>query len=289
MRLGGEAALAPQSTSPRPPRDDASDEEIAAALGAIQAADGYQSLADAVELHEDVLAATRVVALVDEELLDPSLTSERRVLLVLLRELSLDCRRRGGEIAARLLGVRLIAGAIMAADRAEQAAEVLDKFAPLAPLMDDALVRDALAAPPAAWPGELRPLMEQLAVDWREHGSLAAVTRLAGNQPAAASSGPGASPVRADVLTGHWRSTRILFEQPEDEHLVLRHDGSAETWIVRASGSNPVKRGRWVSADRALSVTWEDGSEWGQPFTFHEGQLVFPNVPNSRQFWKRIE
>jgi hypothetical protein len=284
----GEPASARQSP-PRAARDDASDAEIVEALGAIQTVDGYQALADAVELHEDVLAADRVVALVDEELQDPSLAGERRGLLVLLRELSLDCRRRGGETAARLMGVRLIAGSILAADRPEEAAEMLDKFAALAPVMDDALIQDALASPAGTWPGPLGPLLEQLAVDWREHGSLEAVTRLAANRPAGPPTAPSAVPVRADVLTGHWRSTRILFEQPQDEHLLLRADGTAETWIRTASGTNPSRRGRWASGDHSLTVAWEDGSQWRQPFTFHDGQLVFPNVANSRQFWERVE
>lgn len=37
-----------------------------------------------------------------------------------------------------------------------------------------------------------------------------------------------------------------------------------------------------------LSVSWEDGRQWGQPFTFYEGELVFPNVQNQRQFWEAI-
>jgi hypothetical protein len=38
----------------------------------------------------------------------------------------------------------------------------------------------------------------------------------------------------------------------------------------------------------SLHVTWADGGEWSQPYTFFEEQLVFPNVPNRRQFWERI-
>jgi hypothetical protein len=58
--------------------------------------------------------------------------------------------------------------------------------------------------------------------------------------------------------------------------------------VVTASGREPVTRGRWTAKGTALSVTWEDGRQWGQPFTFFEGQLVFPNVPNQRQFWEAM-
>jgi hypothetical protein len=93
---------------------------------------------------------------------------------------------------------------------------------------------------------------------------------------------PGGTP----TLAGHWRSTSIVFESPRDEHLVIRPDGTAETWIVTASSKTPITRGRWTVKGMMLSVAWEDGREWGQPFTFHEGQLVFPNRPNQRQLWE---
>ena len=69
---------------------------------------------------------------------------------------------------------------------------------------------------------------------------------------------------------------------------MLNANGTAETWTVTASGRTPVTRGKWNVKGTMLSVSWEDGREWGQPFTFHEGQLVFPSVPNQRQFWEVI-
>jgi hypothetical protein len=48
-------------------------------------------------------------------------------------------------------------------------------------------------------------------------------------------------------------------------------------------------RGRWKSQGTTLSVDWEGGRQWSQPFTFYEGQLVFPNVANQRQFWDLID
>ena len=68
----------------------------------------------------------------------------------------------------------------------------------------------------------------------------------------------------------------------------MRADGTAETWIVTASSKTPVTRGRWTTNEKMLSVTWEDGRQWGQPFTFYQGQLVFPNRPNQRQFWEAM-
>ena len=130
--------------------------------------------------------------------------------------------------------------------------------------------------------------MEQLARDWQEAGTLTAATRMA---EAAGTSAPPqvlcqpGSMVSLD--TGS--SPRIVFESPRDEHLVLRADGTAETWVVTASDRTAPKGGRWSSEGKTLGVDWEDGSQWSQPFTFHEGRLVFPNVPNRRQIWDRID
>jgi hypothetical protein len=79
-----------------------------------------------------------------------------------------------------------------------------------------------------------------------------------------------------------------VFDNARDEHLILREDGTAETWTVTASSRAPATSGRWTVKGTTLSVAWEDGREWGQPFTFYQGQLVFPNVPNGRQFWEVI-
>jgi hypothetical protein len=63
-------------------------------------------------------------------------------------------------------------------------------------------------------------------------------------------------------LVGHWRMTKIVFERPKDEHLVLEADGS---------------------------VSLAGRTRYPLPFTFYEGQLVYPNIPNRRGFWERIE
>ena len=98
-----------------------------------------------------------------------------------------------------------------------------------------------------------------------------------------------AEPARPQNLVAHWRNTRIVFESPRDEHLVLRGDGSAETWTVTASGKSAPVRGRWDAQARTLSIDWEDGAKWSRPFTFYQRQLVFPNVQNRRKFWDRLD
>ena len=69
---------------------------------------------------------------------------------------------------------------------------------------------------------------------------------------------------------------------------MLNANGTAETWVVTASGREPATRGRWTAKGITLNVIWEDGRQWGQPFTFFDGQLVFPNIPNQRQFWEAM-
>jgi hypothetical protein len=115
--------------------------------------------------------------------------------------------------------------------------------------------------------------------DWQGYGALAAAPLMA------QAPGPG----RAEPLIGHWRNTRIVFDSPRDEHMVLRGNGVVERWSVTASGRSGAVRGRWGTQANMLNLDWEDGSQWSRPFTFHDGNLVFPNVQNQRKFWQRIE
>ena len=168
---------------------------------------------------------------------------------------------------------------------------VLEKFAPLAVSMNVDLVRQAINTPGNNWPRPLLPLLEQLAIDWPKLGALAAATRMAASANAEPAPVPNPSPKPppgGPTLVGHWRNTRVIFENPRDEHFVLHENGTAETWQVTASSRTPVTRGRWSVNGTQLSVTWEDGRQWGQPFTFYQGQLVFPNISNQRQFWEAI-
>ena len=269
-----------------------SDLEIQQAAAAIEQADGYADIVAATERYAAVIASPRVVQLVDEALQNPALNESQRGVLLLERQLSLDCRALGAATAAKLLAVRVIAAGAVTADTPQQFAATLEKFSPLATVMNAALVRQALDTPGNSWPKPLLPLMEQLARDWPQLGALGAATRMANAATAAPAGAPNAvsspPPNQGPTLVGHWRRTSIVFESPRDEHLVLNSNGTAETWVVTASGREPVTRGRWTAKGTALSVTWEDGRQWGQPFTFFEGQLVFPNVPNQRQFWEAM-
>jgi len=93
----------------------------------------------------------------------------------------------------------------------------------------------------------------------------------------------------ARILVGHWRKTTIVFEQPKDEHLVLHADGTLENWIVTASSRSPMTAGVWRSEGKVLELLLEGQEHIAQPFTIYEGQLVFPNIPNRRRFWEKIE
>ena len=89
-------------------------------------------------------------------------------------------------------------------------------------------------------------------------------------------------------LIGHWRKTTIVFESPKDEHLVLNADGSAENWVVTADSRSEPVTGRWSVEGKTLTLSFGE-NENSKPFTFYEGQLVFPNIPNRRGFWEKIE
>jgi len=89
-------------------------------------------------------------------------------------------------------------------------------------------------------------------------------------------------------LIGHWRKTTIVFGSPKDEHLILHADGTAENWVVTAENRSEPVTGRWKVDGKTLTLSFGE-NENSQPFTFYEGQLVFPNIPNRRGFWEKIE
>jgi len=89
-------------------------------------------------------------------------------------------------------------------------------------------------------------------------------------------------------LIGHWRKTTIVFGSPKDEHLVLHADGTAENWVVTAQNWSEPVTGRWSVEGKTLKLSLGE-NENSKPFTFYEGQLVFPNIPNRRGFWEKIE
>jgi hypothetical protein len=89
-------------------------------------------------------------------------------------------------------------------------------------------------------------------------------------------------------LVGHWRKTTIVFETPKDEHLVLHADGTAENWTVTAYDRSEPVTGHWSVEGKTLTLTFGE-NENSKPFTFYEGQLVFPNIPNRRGIWEKID
>ena len=89
-------------------------------------------------------------------------------------------------------------------------------------------------------------------------------------------------------LIGHWRKTTIVFGSPKDEHLVLHADGTANNWVVTAESRSEPVTGRWSVERKTLTLSFGE-NENSRPFTFYQGQLVFPNVPNRRGFWEKIE
>lgn len=102
-------------------------------------------------------------------------------------------------------------------------------------------------------------------------------------------SGSGSNSSNPQVLVGHWRTTTIVFESPQDENWVLHSDGTWEDWLVTASGRSDTTTGTWRVENTTLFVRLDgDQEESATPFTFFEGQLVYPNIPNRRLFWERL-
>ncbi len=89
-------------------------------------------------------------------------------------------------------------------------------------------------------------------------------------------------------LIGHWRKTRISYTGPIDEHLVLHSNGTVENWTVTAYERREPVTGHWSVEGKTLTLSF-GGNDRSSPFTFYEGQLVFPNIPNRRGFWEKIE
>jgi hypothetical protein len=89
-------------------------------------------------------------------------------------------------------------------------------------------------------------------------------------------------------LIGHWRKTTIGYTGPIDEHLGLHSDGTVENWTVTAYERREPVAGHWSVDGKMLRLSF-GGNDRSSPFTFYERQLVFPNIPNRRGFWEKIE
>lgn len=123
--------------------------------------------------------------------------------------------------------------------------------------------------------------MHALALRFRNTALAAAITLGSFAFPALAQDG--------GELVGHWLKTTIVFESPRDEHLVLSPDGSFQNWRETVSGSSEPLVGQWVSNETTLTFKIEGSEDQFSPYTFLEGQLVYPNVEGNRGFWERVE
>ena len=92
----------------------------------------------------------------------------------------------------------------------------------------------------------------------------------------------------SNALIGHWRKTTISYTGPIDEHLVLHVDGTVENWTATAYERREPVTGHWNVEGKTLTLSF-GGNDRSSPFTFYQGQLVFPNIPNRRGFWEKIE
>jgi hypothetical protein len=92
----------------------------------------------------------------------------------------------------------------------------------------------------------------------------------------------------ASALIGHWRKTTIGYTGPIDEHLLLHSNGTVENWTVTAYERREAVTGHWSVEGKILTLSF-GGNDRSNPFTFYQGQLVFPNISNRRGFWEKIE
>jgi hypothetical protein len=92
----------------------------------------------------------------------------------------------------------------------------------------------------------------------------------------------------ATALIGHWRTTRIGYTGAIDEHLVLHSDGTVENWTATAYERREPVTGHWSVEGKMLTLSF-GGNDRSSPFTFYQGQLIFPNIPNRRRNWEKIE
>jgi len=98
----------------------------------------------------------------------------------------------------------------------------------------------------------------------------------------------GYSSENSNALIGHWRKTTIGYTGPIDEHLVLHVDTTVENWTAAAYERRELVTGHWSVEGKTLTLSF-GGNDRSSPFTFYQGQLVFPNIPNRRGFWEKIE
>jgi hypothetical protein len=74
---------------------------------------------------------------------------------------------------------------------------------------------------------------------------------------------------------------------PDRRALVLHPNGTVENWAVTAYERREPVTGRRSVEGKTLTLSF-NGNDRSNPFTFDQGQLVFPNIPNRRGFWEKI-
>jgi hypothetical protein len=100
--------------------------------------------------------------------------------------------------------------------------------------------------------------------------------------------GSATSSENSNALIGHWRKTTISHMGPIDEHLVLHVDSTVENWTVTAYERREPVTGHWNVEGKTLILSF-GGNDRSDPFTFYQGQLIFPNIPNRRVSWEKID
>ncbi len=123
--------------------------------------------------------------------------------------------------------------------------------------------------------------MHSFAMQFRRFALASALALMSAAFPALAQDG--------GELVGHWRKTTIVFESPRDEHLILNADSTFQNWTVTAAETGTPLAGQWEANENTLIFRMEGSEDQSSPFTFFEGQLVYPNVEGGRGFWERVE
>lgn len=152
--------------------------DVQEALEAVQNADTYDQILLALVLHEDLFAAPPVHQWLDEAISSDALTEEQRLFLTVTRLVAHDVQQYGATTAAQLLAVRYIAATAIARP-AEELAALLGRYESFAPYMTPSVVRSALESTDGAEQDPRVALLEQLGIDWRDHGPLVAIERMA--------------------------------------------------------------------------------------------------------------
>ena len=123
--------------------------------------------------------------------------------------------------------------------------------------------------------------MHSFAMQFRSFALASALALMSAAFPALAQDG--------GELVGHWRKTTIVFESPRDEHLILNPDSTFQNWTVTATETGTPLAGQWEANENTLTFRMEGSEDQSSPFTFFEGQLVYPNIEGNRGFWERME